>query len=66
MHWEKASSAELADPPAFDEPPGPVDEELPLHAAASRARAVVMMAAAVRAAGGMGIGFMSAVLRPGG
>jgi len=53
MHWEKASSWEFADPPAFDEPPGPVDDGLPLHAAASRTRAAAaMMAAAVRAVGG--------------
>jgi len=58
MHWEKASSGEFADwefadPPAFDEPPEPVDDGLPLHAAASRTRAAVAMrAAAVRAVGG--------------
>src|SRR6266436_8082872 len=53
MHREKASSWESCGPPACDEPPEPVDDVLPLHAAASRARAVVaMMAAAVRAAAG--------------
>jgi len=51
MQREKASCWELVDPPAFDEPP--VDDGLPLHAAASRARlAVAMMAVAVRAVGG--------------
>jgi hypothetical protein len=60
MQWEKATALELAaweltGPPAFDEPPGPVDDGLPLHAAASMARvAAAMMAAAVRAAGGRG------------
>jgi hypothetical protein len=44
---------EFADPRAFDEPPEPVDDGLPLHAAASRARAAVaMMAAAARAGRG--------------
>ena len=53
MHWEKASSGEFADPAAFDEPPEPADDALPLHAAASRARAAAaMMAAAVGAADG--------------
>src|SRR6266702_123967 len=53
MHWAKASRWEVADPPAFGELPGPAGDGLPLHAAASRARAVVaMMAAAVRAVGG--------------
>jgi hypothetical protein len=66
-HWAKASSWEFADPPAFDEPPGSVDDGLPLlddglpllddgpplHATASRARAAVaMMAVAVRAVRG--------------
>jgi hypothetical protein len=58
MQWEKATSwefaaPELADPPAFVEPPEPVDDGLLLHAAASRTRAAVAMtAAAVRAASG--------------
>jgi hypothetical protein len=59
MQWEKATSwefaaPELADPPAFVEPPEPVDDGLLLlHAAASRTRAAVAItAAAVRAAGG--------------
>jgi hypothetical protein len=72
----------FAEPPAFDEPPATVDDGLLLHAVATRARATMaMMAAAVRAAGGRarrggrttrvpsfigGIGFMPAVLRPGG
>ncbi|MGH2928897.1 MAG: hypothetical protein ACRDL8_11900 [Solirubrobacteraceae bacterium] len=58
MQREKAISEwglvdwELVDPPAFDEPPEPADDGLPLHAAASRARAAVAMtAAAVRALG---------------
>jgi hypothetical protein len=56
MQWEKATALELAawaltGPPAFDEPPEPVDDGLPPHAAASRARAAVAMAATVRAAG---------------
>jgi hypothetical protein len=43
----------FADPPAFAEPPEPVDDGLLLHAAASRARAAVaMVAAAVRAVRG--------------
>jgi hypothetical protein len=50
-YWTPIS--EFADLPAFDEPLEPVDDGLPPHAAASRARAAVaMMAAAVRAAGG--------------
>jgi hypothetical protein len=58
---------ELAAAPAFGEPPEPLDEGLLLHAAASRARAAVaMMAAAARAAGTEGTGFMPAVLRSGG
>jgi hypothetical protein len=66
MHWEKASNAELVDPPAvdeppepfsdlpaFNEPPEPVDDGLPLHAAASRTKAAVAITAdAVRAVGG--------------
>jgi hypothetical protein len=59
MQWEKPTAdsepadGELAEPPAFGEPPELVDDGLPLHAAASRARAAVAMtAAAVRAAGG--------------
>lgn len=49
----KASALEFADPPAFGEPPELVDDGLPLHAAASRVSApVVMIAAAVRAGGG--------------
>jgi hypothetical protein len=59
MQWEKATALELAawelaGPPAFDEPPGPVDDGLLAHAAVSRARAAATMAAAVRAAGGRG------------
>jgi hypothetical protein len=56
--WEKATALELGaweltGPPAFGEPPEPVDDGLPPHAAASRARAAVAaMAAAIRAAGG--------------
>jgi hypothetical protein len=74
MHWAKASNGEFADPPVFGElpepvvePPEPVDDGL-LHAVASRAMtATAMMAAAVRAADGrQEIGFMPAVLRPGG
>jgi hypothetical protein len=43
----------FAEPPAFAEPPEPVDDGLLLHAAASRPRAAVaMMAAAVRAVRG--------------
>jgi hypothetical protein len=54
MQWEKATAdGEFADPPAAGEPPEPVDDGLPLHAAAKRARAAVAMtAAAVRAVGG--------------
>jgi hypothetical protein len=58
MQWEKATvlefaARELTGPSAFDEPPEPVDDELPPHAAASKTRtAGAMMAAAVRAAGG--------------
>jgi hypothetical protein len=67
MQSEKATSGELADPLVFAEPPWPVDDGLPLHAAAIRSRAAAaMMAAAVRAGGSMGIGFMPAVVRPGG
>jgi hypothetical protein len=51
MQWEKATAVELAawelaGPPAFDEPPGPVDDVLLPHAAVSRARAAATMAAA--------------------
>jgi hypothetical protein len=72
MHWEKASSGAFADPPAWGElpepvdgrlPPGSVDDGLPLHAAVSMARAAAAMMAA---ADSLGIGFMPAVLRPGG
>jgi hypothetical protein len=58
MQWEKATVLEFAawaltGPPAFDEPPEPVDDGPPPHAAASKTRtAVAMMAAAVRATGG--------------
>jgi len=57
MQWVKASSLAdvelLDDPPACGEPADPVDDGLPLHAAASRATAAVaMMAATVRVAGG--------------
>ena len=58
MQWEKATvlefaAWELTGPTAFDEPPEPVDDGLPPHAAVSRTRtAVAMMPAAVRAAGG--------------
>ena len=59
MQWEKATAWELAawelaGPPAFDEPPGPVDDGLLPHAAVSRARAAATLAAAARAAGGPG------------
>jgi hypothetical protein len=49
MQREKASAdGELADPPAFGEPPEPVDDGL-LHAAASRAAAAMtVMTAATR------------------
>jgi hypothetical protein len=51
MHWEKASSCEVGDPPAFVEPPEPVEDGLPPHAAADRTRAAdAMTAAALRAA----------------
>jgi hypothetical protein len=67
----KASGWEVVDLPAFDEPPGPLDEGLRLHAVADRTRqAVTMTAAAVCAVGGrlrgvgrMGIRFMPAILR---
>ena len=60
--WEPGAWA-LAGPPAFDAPPGPVDDGLPPHAAASRARATpVKMETAVRAVAL----FMPEVLRPGG
>jgi DNA-binding response OmpR family regulator len=56
MQWEKATGLELAvweltGPPAFDEPPEPLDDGLPpLQAAASRTRTVLaVMAAVVRA-----------------
>jgi hypothetical protein len=52
MQLTKASSWEFADPPAFDEPPEPVDDGLPLHATSRPTPTVAMMAAAVRAAGG--------------
>jgi hypothetical protein len=58
MQWEKATvlefaAWELTGPPAFDEPPEPVDDGPPPHATASKTRtAVAMMAAAVRATGG--------------
>src|ERR1700730_16569934 len=48
--WEFVDG-EFADPPAFGEPPEPVDE-LPLHADSRARPAVAMMAAALRAAGG--------------
>jgi hypothetical protein len=52
--WAKATM-ECVDPAACGEPPELVDDGLPLHAAAGRARAaVVMRAAAVRAARGDG------------
>jgi hypothetical protein len=41
----------FADPPAFDEPPEPVDG-LPAHAASKARAATAMTAAAVRAASG--------------
>ena len=51
MHWEKASSCEFGDPPALVEPPEPVEDGLPPHAAADRTRAAdAMTAAALRAA----------------
>jgi hypothetical protein len=73
MQWTKASAFwefvdwAFVDPPACDEPPEPVDEGLPPHAAASRTRAI--MAAAARAVAGtvasIGIRFMPGVVRPG-
>src|SRR6266700_1714855 len=50
--WEFADG-EFADPPAFDEPPEPVEDGLPLHAASRARAAAAMMAAAVRAVGGL-------------
>src|SRR5580700_2471179 len=58
MQLEKATAErELADPPAFDEPPEPVADGPP-HPATRARPAVTMMAAAVRAV----LGFMPAVL----
>lgn len=58
MHWEKASSEELAAPPAFeellepvDEVPELVDDGLALHAASGIRTAMAMTAATVRAVG---------------
>jgi hypothetical protein len=43
MQREKASGDwELGDPPAFGEPPEPVDDGLPPHAAVSSTRPAVM------------------------
>ena len=51
MHWEKVSSCEFGDPPAFVEPPEPAAEGLPAHAAADRTTAAdAMTAAALRTA----------------
>jgi hypothetical protein len=57
---------EFAAAPAFGEPPEPVDDGLLLHAASRARAAVAMVAAAARAAGLKGTGFMPAVLRSGG
>ena len=63
MHWAKASSEGLDDPPAFGELPEPVDAGLLPHAVASRTMAAAaVLVTAIR----MGIGFMPAGLRPGG
>jgi hypothetical protein len=59
MHCEKASGWEFTDwvfvdPPESDVPPEPVDDGLPPHADASRARtAVATMAATVRELAGL-------------
>jgi hypothetical protein len=67
MHWEKATIRDVADPPVFAEPLEGVADGLPPHAATSKARtAIAMIAATVRAVGSAGMGFMGAVLRPGG
>jgi len=50
--WEIVDG-EPAGPPAFDEPPEPVEDGLPLHAASRARMAVAMMAAVVRAVGGL-------------
>ena len=56
MHREKATGiGEFADPPAFGEPPDPVDDGLALHAAASTAAAAMtVMTPAARARRGQG------------
>ncbi len=69
MQWEKLTAGELAAPAAFDEPPGPAADGLPLQAAAGQGQGGGGEEAAAFAsapADGTGIGFMLAVLRPGG
>jgi len=47
MQWEyPTSDEEFIDPRAFGEPPEPVEDGLPLHAAASRAATTAAMTAA--------------------
>src|SRR5262249_9721521 len=46
---------ECADPPPFDEPPDPLDDGLPPHAAASRTAAMTVMTAATRARRGQSV-----------
>ena len=55
MHWAKASSEGLDDPPGFDVPPGRLDGWLLLQAATARTKAIVARID----------GFMQAVLRSG-
>jgi hypothetical protein len=56
MHWAKASSEGLDDPPGFDERPELLDDGLLPQAATARTKADVAR---------IGIGFMPAFLRAG-